>query len=301
MKTMKKIVAWASAITLIAMNLANLTVNAAGVVTTVASADRQTFTIDLPAWVNLTTNDDITLVVKNATTWAAIDLSANQITALTVGWVDEFVQTAGNRGNANGTIIVTNLVSDPLADDNVVFTLTSALPINTAYSVAYMDNQGNFSNAVANFGTANQVTVSATVLPTLTMSLDTTTLNLGNLDTVAYADQTVTVTTSTNAVGWADITMGSTWLKDTNIDREIWVNSLAAQAQTAAADRYLYTVGWAIWAWSTDMTASQVVLNGTNIANSNAATAVHIGAIVGATTEAWNYSDTLTFSVTGSF
>ena len=95
--------------------------------------------------------------------------------------------------------------------------------------------------------------------------------------------------------------MGSTGLKDTTIDREIGTSIAGTTDTTDTLDKYKYQVAGVITGASPDMTASQVVLNGTNVTNSNGTTAVHIGAIVGATTEAGNYSDTITFSVTGSF
>lgn len=178
------------------------------------------------------------------------------------------------------------------------------------YVITFNTNDGVFGSVSVDNGTYNDVTVSATVAPILTMSLSETTLALGTLATASYNTDSIIATVSTNALGGADVTMDSVGLKDTVINREIGVVSLDAATDTAATDYYKVTTNGApvltdandglANAGGTDMTASQVVYNGSGPIAAQATT-VTIGSKIGATTEAGNYSDTLTFTVTGSF
>jgi|GEM_PF-4324666 len=178
------------------------------------------------------------------------------------------------------------------------------------YVITFNTDDGVFGSVTVDTGTYNDVAVSATVVPVLTMSLDASTIALGTLTTASYNTDNVTATVSTNALGGADVTMASAGLKDTVIDREIGVTSIAANPQTAATDYYKVTTNGApvltdandglANAGGTDMVASQVVYNGTGPVSAQATT-VTVGAKIGATTEAGNYTDTLTFTVTGSF
>lgn len=179
------------------------------------------------------------------------------------------------------------------------------------YVITFNTDDGVFGSVTVDNGTYNDVTVSATVVPVLTMSLDTNTLALGTLTTAAYQSAVVNVTTATNAVGGADVAMASVGLKDTVVGAEIGVTDIDATAQTAATDYYKVSTNAApvltdvndalANAGGTDMVASQVVLNGTTPTDSSITTKVTVGSKIGATTEAGNYSDTLTFTVTGSF
>lgn len=197
MKNFFSRVAAIAATTAMLASYATIPAFAAGVVTTITSADAQTFTINLPAGVNLAAGDDITVKITNTSTGAAI--ANNVVTALTLGGVDELAQAAGV---TSGYIQVTTLVAEPDADDDLLFTLTSALDLNTAYTISYSDSAGNYSAAMINFGTANVVTVTATVEPTLTLALANVTPDLGILSPTAVIssapDPTVTVSTNAN-------------------------------------------------------------------------------------------------------
>ncbi len=166
---------------------------------------------------------------------------------------------------------------------------------------------GNYPGTATGSST---VGVTATVTPILTMALDATTLALGTLTTSAYNSGSVNITVATNAVGGADVTMTSVGLKDTVVGKEIGVSDIDATAQTAATDYYKVTTNAApvfadvndalANAGGTDVLASQVVYNGTTVAAADT-TKVTVGAKIAATTEAGTYSDTLTFTVVGSF
>lgn len=201
---MKKLIAKLSAIALLAALVVVPGADAAGVSISIASADRQTFTIDLPAGVDLGTGSVVTLVMTTTATGAAVNLSGNQVTTATLGV--GAAETLTNAGDVNGTIIITEGGNDEAAGADLAFTLTSALADNAAYTISYTDDSGNFGAAMINFGTANQVTVTASVQPTLTMALTNTSIVLGNLDTssvVSSASDTVVTVATNSASGWA--------------------------------------------------------------------------------------------------
>ncbi len=294
MKTsFKKLVAGASLVALVAMNVA-LT-NAAAVTITWFTRDSATaYTVTSAAWFNAWAGAVCTVVVTD---------SENPATTETFTWADCTV-----------------------TDVNTLTLANSAVDFNNSYvTVTFSNSDDTLATAywagafvvwtVAN-GTQNKVNVSAVVLPILTMSLNSTALELWVLPTAVntYATQSVWVTTATNAQWGLVVAMASEWLKDTAINREIWVTDIAANAQTAATDYYKVSTNAAAsivdangadltTTAGTDMLATQNVVSwGAFAAPHNATTTtVTIWARADTTTEAWNYSDVLTFTVTGTF
>ena len=190
----------ASAITAVAVLCAFSVVpaQAAGVAIAVTSPDQKVFTVT-PTGVNLGIGDTFNLKLTNTSTGAVVDLSGNHITAITIGGVSEFAQVTDN-GDLNGLITVTSIASDPVGNAPIVFTLNSALSANAAYTVSYFDSAGNFGAGSVNFGTANTVTLTATVPPVLTMAVaDTSVLGPVSTSSVTSAAGSTTVTVGTNA------------------------------------------------------------------------------------------------------
>jgi len=330
---MKKFIA---KLTLVALALAFVpTANAAGVVITAsANLARTEITVALPAGVDLEggnadadLDDDFTVQVTNTATGAAIDLSGAALpTALTLGVNDEFAQADLSEA-ANGYIIVTDLAADAADGDDIVITLP-ALATDTAYTVSYRDTDGNYGIAMFNTGVSNQVVVTATVEPVLTMSLTEegvpanpkTAIALGILPTAAntYSDDTLDVLTGTNALQGVVVTMTSAGLKDLVNDREIGVTDISADGagaeNTAATDYYKVQSenaavpavladanGADIYsAAGTDMLATQTVVD-INNAHNVTATTITIAARAALNTESGDYSDTLTFTATAQF
>ncbi|MBI1961393.1 MAG: hypothetical protein HYS45_01680, partial [Parcubacteria group bacterium] len=195
---MNKIIASLAAFALVAVTVIG-PVNAAGVAITVTSPDRQTFTVALPAGVDLEAADVITLKITTASNGNAVDLSGNAVTTATLG--AGAAETLTNDGDANGVIVITEGGDDEAAGADLVFALTSALTDNTAYVVAYSDTDSNFSAAIVSFGTASTVAVTATVDPVLTFSIAGGNVDFGSLNPVGdnVAATQTTVAFSTNA------------------------------------------------------------------------------------------------------
>lgn len=313
---MKKLIAKISAVALLLAMVVTPKTQAAGVAITASlNAGRTALTVTLPGGVDLAIGDDITLKLATTSNGTAVDLSgAAQATALTVDGNDEFAQVT-NAGDANGNIVLTNLVANPAAGAAIVVTMP-ALATDTAYTVTYRDNLGNFGSAMINTGTSNQVAVTATVEPTLTFTLDNNTVALGTLPIAAdtYANDNgatnVGVAVATNAAGGVVVAMASTGLKTLN--EEIGVTDIAGGvAQTAATDYYKVSTNVApnftdagadiTAAGGDDMEATQQVYTSGGNPIGNGTVDVAVAARAAATTEAGNYTDTLTFSATATF
>ena len=148
------------------------------------------------------------------------------------------------------------------------------------------------------------VQVSAQVVPTLNMTISTWAINFGVLAPNAAQTGTLTIDTATNAEGGITIAMESTGLQSAT--KYIWdrVGTVWNVATTDATD--YYTVSSSTNNSGTPLAlasiaSTQPVLVSDNVAKSNATTTVEISAMAGAQTEAGNYGDTLTFTVTGNF
>ncbi|MBI2050181.1 MAG: hypothetical protein HYT31_00045 [Parcubacteria group bacterium] len=326
---MNKIIASFAALVLVAANVIG-PVNAAGVAVTVASSDRITFTVGLPAGVDLEMADSATITISTASNGTAVDLTAGSLVPASAYFVGDAntADTLNNAANASGRFTVTeDGVENPAAGADLVFTLGAALSNNTAYVITYSDTDSNFSAALINFGTANQVPVSATVVPILTMSLangtdGNQTIAFGQLVPGTFSEDDINVTYATNGVGGVNVTAASTGLatdvdadgtRDNANDREIGVQSIAATANTAAADYYKVSTaagGTAAVAFDAvdnvitsvagrDMRATQDVVSATGPVS--ATQAVTVGTRVANDTEAGDYTDTLTFTLTPTF
>lgn len=150
------------------------------------------------------------------------------------------------------------------------------------------------------------VWVTAKVLPLLTMDLSKSTLDFGDLVVGTPNVQSLDVTTATNAKNWVVVTVWSTWLAtgwDTT-DKYIGALSRGTATATTGTDSYSIssstTTGWDVLTES-NVNSTQTILTANNVAKANAVTTVNLKTVIDAQTEAWNYADTLTFTVTWNF
>jgi hypothetical protein len=155
--------------------------------------------------------------------------------------------------------------------------------------------------AAVNATWSSTVQVSAYVDPILTMNVSTWAIDFGVLTPWSKSDS-LDLTTATNAEGWINISVASNWLASWT--RFIWSYNNWAQAPTTWTDTYEInsTTDWA-WTdlWIQEVIASQNVLTTNNVADSNQITTVDLTTTIDAQTEAGNYGDTLTFTLTGNF
>jgi hypothetical protein len=271
MKNIKKLVAAISVVALVALNFANT--NAAS---PTASISWDTVTL---LTTGTTSADTVTLVVKK---------DGTPLTVTTDYTVDSSV---------NGTITVTAVTPWDFNNSNL--------------DISYITLDGDNWAVVVNNKTAwtawsNSVTVSAYVLPILSMSISDTSIDFGELVPWVTNTQTTDVTTASNAKDWVTVSVASTWLAtwNTGTDKYIWNLARWSATSTTWSDTYQIssstTNGWTALS-STNVGASQNVLVANNVAKANATTTVSLAATSTTTTEAGNYNDTLTFTVTGTF
>lgn len=159
-------------------------------------------------------------------------------------------------------------------------------------------NSGTIVNAT---GSTN-VVITANVAPTLTMTSSTGSIDFG---TLALGSNTgsMTLTTATNAEGWINISMASNWLESSS--RYIWSYTANGRAATTWAFSYqVVSVSNQVGAIDkplSPITNVQDILTTSNVADSNQTLSINLVATINAQTEAWNYGDTLTYTVTGNF
>lgn len=148
---------------------------------------------------------------------------------------------------------------------------------------------------------SDTVLVSAQVAPTLSMVISTGALNFGTL-ALGANNQSLTLTTATNAEGGITVAMDSNGLESATK----YIGNLTANGRAATTGTDLYEVsstsnGAGTALGLTNVAASQTLLTADNVAKSNQVTTVNLRATIDAQTEAGNYGDTVTFTVTGNF
>lgn len=269
MKTgLKKLVAGASIVALVAMNA--LSVNGAALNGATATYDDGTDTITVTMWGKDFTLDNISVV--SVKTSAGVDVAGVDVADVT---------------EANGNFTITDAINlDWLAAD--------------IYSVSFSTVNWDFGATVAYVGNANVVNVSAVVLPILSMSLSANTLDFGELAIWANSVD-LDVTTASNAKDGITVSVASLWLATGNAssDYHIWALARVDSIGTTGTDSYeISSDGWLALQ---DVAATQNVLVTTDVATSNSTTNVELTATIDAQTESGNYNDTLTFTVTGNF
>lgn len=154
---------------------------------------------------------------------------------------------------------------------------------------------------------SDTVLVSAQVAPTLTLVISTGAINFGTLVPGAANTKSLTLTTATNAKDGVTVQMGSTGLATGGAATDKHIGGLArgsSAATTPATDTY--QVGSTVTAGGAGLTttnvgANQTVFTATDVPKANDTVTVSLTATAQAQTEAGNYGDTLTFTVTGNF
>lgn len=175
--------------------------------------------------------------------------------------------------------------------------------IGNVYSGATVVGNVVYDDILKDATGSTNVSVTATVAPTLSMTLNTSAIDLGQLPTDgSYASGTVTVATATNSANGAQVSMGSNGLESAT--HHIGTLSANGKLLAGGTNDYRFTKdasNVSDGGTSAQVVASTVILNGTTIANSNVTTTVKVGAKASALTEAGTYGDTLVFTVTASF
>lgn len=176
--------------------------------------------------------------------------------------------------------------------------------VSDTYSISFTTVSGDISSAIVSVWNANQVIVNARVAPTLSFNLSSNSINLWTLnnDWVTYTEGNITATTSSNAQWWAVVTFNSTWLADATINKSI--GNLVRGGTTATSDlsdTYKFAIDGVVSWVSSNVALSWNPVYSTLIPVANASSVVHIWAVAWPITEAGNYSDTITFTVTWTF
>lgn len=171
---------------------------------------------------------------------------------------------------------------------------TGSTPINSTW-----DGVSTPSGTTASG--SDTVHVSAQVVPTLSLVISTGALNFGALN-VGNNTQSLTLTTATNAEGGITLTAGSLGLASPTK----YIGALAHSGTVATTGNDAYridstTSGSGTALAQQDVAGTQTVLTALDVAKSNQTTTVNLHANIDNQTEAGNYGDTLTFTVTGNF
>ena len=203
---------------------------------------------------------------------------------------------------------VANWDSTEVTENVNNFVITSASfdgLVKWIYSVSFSTVNWDFGAWVVYVDNWNVVNVSAVVLPILSMELSTNSLDFGEL-AIWDNNQSLNVITKSNAEDGIVVSMDSLWLATWNSsdDYYIWNLARGSSVTTTWTDSYLVSSS-TLWGWSvlteTNVASTQNVLSTIGVADSNTTTTVNLKAVIDAQTEAWNYNDTLTFTVTWTY
>lgn len=300
--SLKKVTALAGALAIVAMNVAPFGVNAAGL-------NGNTLTVS-------TSGGDI-VIDSSATPFtpsATVVATVNGTTRVAAVTDNNTITITDADGNGGGTLDAGNYSISVVENANT--------PANAAddvyFSVVY-------NTLAAGTAGSNQVLVTARVAPTLSLAIGNGTdgnqaISFGTLTPGSFAEDDVQLTYASNAVNGVILTMTSGGLKDGAIQREIGVTDIntddgagANSENTAATDYYKVSTAGGTAAVTFDtatntlanaagaqMLATQTLVS-TSAPNATTNQMVTIGTQVASDTEAGNYSDTLTFTITGSF
>lgn len=318
-RTIKKVVALASAWAIALMWMSNVIVHAAStnMAMTATSGDDDTMTVTL-TWYssNILNWDEFNVGVTDLNTWNPIDLTWATVDLVSGTWVVNYWE--------NGWINFT--VNNGWTSKVFVITSTWSFPTSADYVVTVSIQEGaekwkSWATVVYKANT-NTVSVSATVEPILTMSLTWTTIDFWSLTPETLYTWWTTVTVSTNATDWYVLQVANlTW----------WMLSVAwdmIPAVTTAEDlsgwfwyglRVASVLDWdtvdsvASSAVTADAAFDQVANTFSPMANSaaNLATSVWPNQNSKVVVEYWvristmqtagNYSDTVTYTVSATY
>jgi len=165
-------------------------------------------------------------------------------------------------------------------------------------------------------GEVSGIIVKARVLPTLTMEVSTGTIDLGNLVANVASTGSLFIEIGTNAKSWVTVTArsGSGWLTKTD-DSSIKINS-GTLDWVSESYKFFSTLNDTDDSSDPSFTGSKLIpteVNSNIIENTVYTTnkpesktgiddvTFSVSAETTAETPAWNYQDTITFTVTGNF
>ena len=325
MNLSKKLLAVATLIALVIMNTAFFAANAANeptpIYTTNGGAGDDTLQITVPNAGISTDGDSVTIYVKNGA-GVAVDLTWN-----TVDYTDANTNSS-SEDLVNWQIVVTAVAA---ATDVVITITTAGWDFATwIYSTSYNSTADNGATLFY-VNSGNSVTVTATVVPILTMALNSNAIDFGELnvtgDNTSTTDSQVTV--STNATSGLSISVSTTGWDTGTTANVLWaagttntIDALGAETDPAAfvdANEYFWAsltlnapAAWATLSANNNFSSAD---NGTadranDVTGTLATTSgptdsaqldVTYHAGINAVTEAGNYSSTVIYSVTGSF
>lgn len=165
-------------------------------------------------------------------------------------------------------------------------------------------------------GTVSGITVTAQVLPTLNMSLSASSVDLGTLLAGTTSSGTIDIEVGTNAANGVSITATSSsgWLTNTS-DNALQINNLTTDgiAESYTFESTANAIDSTISGFTTtgDLASTEVndstshTIYTTNkperLDNTVADLTFKVSATSDAQTAAWNYQDTITFTVTWNF
>ena len=170
-------------------------------------------------------------------------------------------------------------------------------------------------------GSVSSIIVTATVLPTLNMTISTGTIDLGTLTAGVPSNGSLGIEIGTNAANGVTITArsgsgGLTNTSDANTkiqdNQDAWFDDGVDESYTFAATAGANDSNTAWFIQSSDYAAVEVNTNtaentiystnkGEADDNANADVAFTVEATTVAETAAWDYQDNITFTVTGNF
>ena len=213
------------------------------------------------------------------------------------------------------TIAATSAIGGALSTYANIQIGTGSVTWTSAFDTAINWNETYSANSAS--WSVENIIVTATILPVLNMKISTGAINLGNLSAGITSTWTLDIEVGTNAANGVTITSRSWsgWLTNTS-DNSIKINNLSTDG---AADSYTFsstaltndsTVSW--YTQSSDYPVVEIndnttehTIYSTNKPEQDDATNADVTFAVAATpniqTAAWNYQDTITFTVTGNF
>jgi hypothetical protein len=210
------------------------------------------------------------------------------------------------RTNADSTTTAITVDSCTVTDTNTLTLAASTISASEYNTIAYTTSLNAFGS-VSIWNTTNAVSVTAHVLPILSMNLDTPSITFGELIPGTANTKSVVVTTTSNAKNWITVNTSSTGLATwtTSTDKYIGALVRGASLPTTWTDSYQIasTSAWSGTVITTTdiLSSTHNVLSTTNVTDSNTVTTVDFTATVDTFTEAGSYNDTLVFTVTGNY
>ena len=210
--------------------------------------------------------------------------------------------TNGTTAIASGTTVT---ISDITATNP-----STASSTTTQYIISISDSGGDSASIAIAIISSSQVSITATINPTITFSISSNSINFGTLSVSSVSTQSNTLTLSTNASSGATIS-----ISDSKAGLYDTANSYTIHSSTATLSAG--TEGYGVNASSSSLTvqspfsgtgdsvgalttSTQTLADVTAPVN-NASTTVNYLAAISNITPSGSYSDTITYIATGTF